>query len=217
MTQTALIVAGIALADALNPSTVIPAVYLSGADSPARRVFYFGAGVFLVSFVGGALILLGPGQVAIHALPHPSHGTKHVAAILTGLALIAIAIVLWLRRVQLAENDPPGLRSGGRSTFAAGAALMLVELPTAFPMFAAIAVIVGAHSGSIPLDLGLVALFNFIFVLPVLAIAIVIAIAPRTRTTLIAPAANWLGHHWPVVFALIALAAGLGLVVYGLL
>lgn len=217
MTKTALIVAAIAVVDSLNPSTIIPAVYLAGARSAVRQILAFSAGVFLVMAVGGTAVMLGPGQVALAALPHPSPRVQDVAALVSGIVLMVVALVMWRRRARLAEASPPGLSSGGRSTFVAGIVLMLIEIPTAFPYFAAIAIVVGAKSGSLATDIGLLVMFSAIFVLPLLLIAALVGASPRARAKIVEPAAGWLARHWPVVFAAIALAAGVGLALFGAL
>jgi cytochrome c biogenesis protein CcdA len=212
--RTTLVVAAIALADSLNPSTVVPAVYLTFSPSPTRQVLEFTAGVFTANLVCGVLLLLGPGQLLLDALPHPSPHQRHLLELAGGGVLIAVALAVWLARHRLAKAPVPGsgLRKG--SGFVAGAALMLAEFPTAFPYFGAIALIVGSHA-SLPVQLLMVAMFNLLFVAPLIAIAVLVAVLPGVRTTILEPAAAWLTQRWPKIFALLALALGVGLVVAG--
>jgi len=208
------VVSLVGLADSLNPSTVAPAVYFAMSSSPARRVLELTAGVFAVSLAGGVLLVLGPGQWLRDALPHPGPHLRHLLLLGAGALLIGGASVLWALRPRLARKGLPGSRGGGGSAFATGATVMAAELPTAFPYFGAIAVIIGS-STSLPVRLGLVALYNVLFVAPLVAIAVVLVVAPSVRRSLVEPAAVWLGRHWPKVLAGLTLVLGLGLAAAG--
>jgi hypothetical protein len=75
-------VASIALADSINPSTLIPALWLATAPSAGRLASYT-LGVFVVYMTGGLVLLLGPGQVVIGALHHvggPLGNSRHASA-----------------------------------------------------------------------------------------------------------------------------------------
>jgi len=65
MVAPALLVASIGAADSLNPSTVGPALLLATAHKPVQALASFTAGVFLVPFVAGALVILGPGELLL--------------------------------------------------------------------------------------------------------------------------------------------------------
>ena len=184
----------IALGDSLNPTTIGPAVYLALGESPARRVLEFAAGAFIVYFAGGALLLVGPGHLILDALPHPERHKRHLLELAGGVALLIAAAVIWILRKRLARRGLPGA-GGGRSggPFIAGATIMLAELPTAVPYFAAM-----------------------LFVAPLIAIAIVVEAAPAARRTVIEPVGAWLGRHWPTVFAILAAVLGAGLVAGGI-
>jgi cytochrome c biogenesis protein CcdA len=167
---TAVLVASIAFADSLNPSTILPALYLATTEQAARKLAAFAAGVFAVSFLFGVVIVAGPGELILDAVPHIGKTTKHIVEACVGGVLIAIAAGLLYKRDTIVERLPTGSTSRSRrGSFALGAGIMLVELPTALPYFAAIAAIVGSGS-NLGAQLGYVALFNFVFVLPVLAI-----------------------------------------------
>ena len=75
-----LLVASIAIADSINPSTVIPALWLAGGSSSGRLASYT-RGVFLVYLAGGIVLLFGPGQVAIGALHHIQGSLEHILGI----------------------------------------------------------------------------------------------------------------------------------------
>ena len=214
MLRAFLVVAAIAVGDSLNPSTVAPAVYLAVTRSAVRRILEFSAGVFVTYLVGGVLLLLGPGQLLLSALPHPASHEKHELAIGAGAVLLIVAAVLWSLRRRLAERSPPGAEGRRGSAFAAGATVMLAELPTAFPYFGAIAVVIGSGS-SLPVQVVMLVIFNVIFVAPLLAVAAVVARSPATRRTLLEPLATRLARHWPSIFATLLAILGTVLVVVG--
>ncbi len=66
------IMISIGLADSLNPSTIGPALYLAAQPRPRVALAQFTAGVFIVYFLGGALVALGPGQLVLSLVPKPS-------------------------------------------------------------------------------------------------------------------------------------------------
>src|SRR4051812_39509377 len=135
---------------------------LAMSPHPSRRVLEFTAGAFLANFAGGALLVLGPGHWLLSLVPTPSSHTKHLGELAGGLVLIGGAAVAWMVRRRLAERRLPGTRTQGHQAFTAGATVMLVELPTAFPYLAAIAAIVGLDRAP-AIELALVALFNLVF------------------------------------------------------
>ena len=129
----------------------------------------FTAGVFAVYFLGGAAIAVGAGQLIRPLLPHPHHHITSIIEIAVGTAMIAAAAMIWRHRATLARRDPPDFDPQGKSSWVLGASITAVELPTAFPYFAAIAAIVGSGLGPVR-DLVLLLLFNVCFVLPLLGI-----------------------------------------------
>jgi cytochrome c biogenesis protein CcdA len=135
----------IGLADSINPSTIVPALYLAGGDRPRAHVAEFTLSVFAAYFLGGVLIALGPGQLLRSILPHPDYEDRAVAEIIAGIVLIGTAAVIWRRRNRLQARALPGINPRRRSSVLLGATITVVELPTAFPYFAAIAAIVGSR------------------------------------------------------------------------
>ena len=59
MLALTLIVASIALADCVNPSTLVPALWLASARS-GRGLASFTVGVFVVYLAGGLILVLAP-------------------------------------------------------------------------------------------------------------------------------------------------------------
>jgi cytochrome c biogenesis protein CcdA len=95
-----------------------------------------------------------------------------------------------------------------------GATITVVELPTAFPYFAAIAAIVGADVDP-PRALMLILLFNLCFILPLLAIVATLTFAGDRAEPILAGGRDFLQRHWPAVLAGLALLAGIFVVLLG--
>lgn len=184
MKALALLVLGIALVDGLNPSTIAPALVLAVKRRGVVLVSLFTLGVFVPSLAAGLLVVAGPGQALIDLIPHLGPLAKHLLEIGAGVALAGVASMLWIHRRHVAggmSREPPG---GALGAAGLGAGIILAELPTAFPYFAALAAIVRS-SATLAGQLELVALFNVAFVLPLLVIVGVRAVAgPRSEAVL---------------------------------
>lgn len=205
----------IGLADSLNPSTIVPALYLATGEHPRERVFQFTVGVFAVYFVAGAAIALGPGQLLLSLVPHPSHTARYVIEVIAGAAILVAGVVLWFHRERLGDRKPPDISGGGKGTWLLGATITIVELPTAFPYFAVIAAIVG--SGLHPWrQVFLLLIFNVCFVLPLLAIVAVLAFGGARTDRLLAVGRDFLQRRWPVVLSVVAVIAGLVVIALGI-
>ncbi len=189
----------IGLVDSLNPSTVGPALYLATAEHPRRRVAEFTAAVFLVYLAGGVLIALGPGELIRSALPKGHFTVKHIAEILAGAILILGAALVWRSRKRFVERGLPQAR-GRRSSILLGATITAIELPTAFPYFAAIAALVGGSVGT-PRELGLLLIFNLCFVLPLIGILVTLTLAPRRAQGILGAGRRFLELRWPHILA----------------
>lgn len=209
------IVVSIGLADSLNPSTIGPALYMATGERARGRVAEFTFAVFAVYFLGGAAIAVGAGALIRPLLPHPRHHIANIVEVAVGVALITCAAFLWRHRRRLAHLDPPDFDPYGRSSWVLGASITAVELPTAFPYFAAIAAIVGADLDAVR-DLVLLLLFNLCFVLPLLLIVGTLTFTPDKAGRVLAVARAFLQRHWPTVLAGLALAAGVFVVALGI-
>jgi hypothetical protein len=180
----ALLVLGIALVDGLNPSTIAPALVLALKQRGVVLVSLFTLGVFIPSLAAGLLVVAGPGQALIDLIPDIGPLAKHLLEIGAAVALAGVAWTLWIHRRRVAggmSREPPG---GAVGAAGLGAGIILAELPTAFPYFAALAAIVGS-SANLAGQLELVALFNVAFILPLLVIIGVRAVAgPRSEAVL---------------------------------
>jgi cytochrome c biogenesis protein CcdA len=205
----------IGLADSLNPTTIAPALYLASGERARRDVTEYTLAVFAVYLAGGALIALGPGQLLLSLIPKPDAEDRHVIELVAGIVMIVAAALLWLNRERLGRRRIPEPEAGTRSSAILGATITAVELPTAFPYFTAIAAIVG--SGLDPVrQLVLLVIFNVCFVLPLLAVVATLWFAGDRAERLLVAARDFLRRHWPVVLAVLALLAGVFVVLLGI-
>ncbi len=209
------VVISIGLADSLNPSTIAPGLYLASGDRPLRAVTQFTLGLAGVFILAGAFIAAGPGQAILDLVPHPSPTTRYVLETVAGAAMLVAAALLWRRRARLSEKALPEPPARGRSSAVLGASIGVVELPTAFPYFAAIVAIVGSGS-SLTGQIVLIVIYNACFVLPLLLIVVTLALAPGKAQRLLTRARRFLERRWPVLVAGLALLAGVFVIVLGI-
>jgi cytochrome c biogenesis protein CcdA len=208
------LVVSIGLADSLNPTTIAPALYLASGEHARRQVIEFTLGVFIVYLVGGVAVALGPGQLLLSLIPKPGIEARHIIETVAGAALIVAAALLWRHRDRLASRKLPTPSRQSRSSAILGATITAIELPTAFPYFAAIAAIVG--SGLDPArQVVLLLLFNVFFVLPLLGIIATLTFAGSHADRLLAIGRNFLQRNWPLVLAGLLMLAGVFVVLLG--
>jgi cytochrome c biogenesis protein CcdA len=130
------------------------------------------------------------------------------------LRLIGLVVSIGLGRRRLSQREAPGTNPEGRSSMILGAAITAVELPTAFPYFAAIAAIVGSGIGSTR-QIALLVLFDVCFVLPLIGIVGMLTVAGDRAALILSRARDRLRAHWPAVLAGVALLAGIFVVTIG--
>jgi cytochrome c biogenesis protein CcdA len=205
----------VGFADSLNPTTIAPALYLATDGKHARsQVAQFTAAVFGVYLLGGVIIALGPGELLLALVPHPGKHLGYVLEIVAGGAMLTASTILWSYRKHLAKREPPDFKADGRSSALLGATITAVELPTAFPYFAAIAAIVGSDLDVIR-QVFLLVVFNLCFVAPLLGIVATLTFAGDDAKRLLARGRDFLDRRWPVVLAVLALVAGLFVILLG--
>jgi cytochrome c biogenesis protein CcdA len=209
------LVISIGLADSMNPSTIAPALYLATGEAPLRNLIEFTAAVFSVFFLGGALIVFGPGEALLALVPHPGATTRYILETVAGVAMLVAAAYVWRRRERLGSRNQAGPPKQARSSVLLGVTISLVELPTAFPYFAALAAIVGSGLG-LDRRLILLVIYNACFVLPLAGIIGTIAIAGDRASEILDRARQFLSRHWPVLLAGLALVAGLFVTLLGI-
>jgi len=124
--------------------------------------------------------------------------------------------MLVIRRHALTTSTPSASKPpGGRSAALVGAGLAGVELLTAFPYFAAIALIVGSGVSNAE-KLSLLVLYCVIYILPLIAITLVFAVMGDKAEQTLRPAGDWLTDHWPLVVGPVTGTIGVGLLAYGI-
>jgi cytochrome c biogenesis protein CcdA len=215
------VVISIGLADSLNPTTIGPALYLASGEHPRRRVLEFTAGTFAVFLLGGLILTLGPGRAILSLVPRPDATARYILETIAGAALLVAGIMLWRRRSQIQHrgHKPDGelgrfTSRVGRNPLVVGATIAVVELPTAFPYFAAIAAIVGSGSG-LTRQIVLVVIYNVCFVLPLLVIVLMLTVFGDRTLQILGTARQYLRRRWPTVVGLVALIAGAFVIALG--
>jgi hypothetical protein len=216
MPALALAVMAIALPDSLNPSLIVAAVYLALGSNPVRRTVLFTVATFAVTLAGGLAIALGLGNLILSLLPKPSHTVKWEVLTAVGVVVMCGGAVIWWRRGTLAADpeDARNVPTAHGSAVLMGAGIAGVELLTAFPYFAAIAMVLGASVAG-PTKVFLLVLYNLIYVLPLIAIVVVRAIMGEEGAQSLLPVTDWIQTRWPIVVAPVAGLAGAALTAYG--
>ena len=213
----ALAVVAIALPDSLNPSLIVADAYLTLGPGSALRTAAFTLGAFAVTLAGGLLLALGLGDLIVSLLPKLSHSVKYEVLAGLGFALAVGGAVIWWRRDSLAESEPrPPKESAGGSAVLMGSGLAGLELLTAFPYFAAIAMIAGS-SEPVSGKAALLVLYDVVYVLPLIAITVACMIWGEQAARRLRPIADWIAMHWPAVVAPAVSLVGIGLASYALI
>ena len=207
------LVVSIGLADSVNPTTIGPALYVAAGERGRRRVAEFTFAVFAVYLLGGTAIALGPGQLLLSAFT-PRREATHILELVAGAAMLGVAGLLWWQRRRLSEREPLAAIPQRRSSALLGATITAVELPTAFPYFAAITAIVGSGFDTTR-QLVLLVLFNVCFVLPLIAIVAMLTFAGAGAAATLSRTRDRLHEHWPAVLAGLALLASVFVVLLG--
>jgi len=208
------LVIGIGLLDSANPATVVPALYLAAGPNGVKSVAGFLAGFAATNMALGVLIVLGPGEAVKRHLPHADVHTKHVLELAAGGLLLLLAAALWWQRHRVSHHVAAGTKHLDRNSLLLGAGIAVVELPTAVPYFAAIAVVVGSGQPAAN-EVLLLAVFNLCFLLPVIVLLGLRMLAgERSRAWLFRLRGRidaWLATLAPALVAVV----GLALVVVG--
>lgn len=219
MAGLALAVLAIALPDSLNPSLIVADAYLTLGPGSVVRTAAFTLGAFAVTLAGGLVLALGLGDLIVSLLPKLSHHVKYEVLTGLGVALALGGAVIWWRRHDLVDSEPRPREqqpaSGSSSAVLMGSGLAGVELLTAFPYFAAIAMIAGSSEpagGKVALLL----LYDVVYVLPLIAITVACMIWGERAARRLQPIADWIATHWPMIVAPLVSLVGVGMAVYGL-
>ena len=201
------VVAAIALVDSLNPSTIAPAIYLASGERARRSVLEFAAAVLLTHAAGGVFLLLGPGPLLMSLVRELSGTLQDLGELALGLVVVVAGGLTWRHRVRLSRREMPDPNPKGRSNLMLGATIALVELPTAFPYFAAIAAILGSRV-AVPGQIAALLLYNICFVLPLVAILATLITTGDRAQQILERRRDQLRTRWPAVLAGLLLAGG---------
>lgn len=215
MLKLAIAVVAIALADCINPSLIGGELFVATGERPRQKTIAFTVAAWVVTFVFGLAIALGLGDLILALVPKPGRTVKYGLIAAAGAVLVVGGAVVWIRRRSLVKTEPSPNRDGPhRPAALMGAGIAGLELLTAFPYFAAIAMIIGSGVSSAE-RLLLLILYCVIYTLPLIVIAVIIAVMGERADRFLGPVGAWLSAHWPVVVAPLTAAFGIGVLVFG--
>lgn len=213
--KLAVAVVAIALADSINPSLIGGELFVATADHPRQKTIAFTLAAWIVTFLFGLALALGLGDLILALVPKPGRTLKYGLIAAAGVVLAAGGAVVWIRRRSLVHTetskDP---HDPHRPAALMGAGIAGLELLTAFPYFAAIAMIVGSGTSNAG-RLLLLVLYCVIYTLPLIAIAVLIAVMGERAQRILGPIGDWLSGHWPAVVAPLTIAFGIGVLAFG--
>ena len=130
--------------------------------------------------------------------------------------LLVGGTLIWVRRHALVDSDHKrDERASHGSAVLLGAGIAGVELLTAFPYFAAIAMIVGS-SVSTPAKVSLLVLYCVVYARWSIAIALACAVLGQRAERVLRPIGDWLTARWPVIVGPLTATFGLAVMVYGI-
>ena len=217
MLSLAIAVVAIALPDCINPTLIGAELLIAAGQHPARRTITFTAAAWTVTFLVGLALALGLGDLILSLLPKPGATVKYALFTAAGVVLIVSGTLVWIRRNALAGSGASG--DGGRqsrgSPVLLGGGIAGLEVLTAFPYFAAIALIVGS-SASNPGKIWLLALYCVVYTLPLIAVAVTCIVLGQRAGGVLRPVVDWMFKRWPVVIGPLAAVVGIGLTAYGI-
>jgi cytochrome c biogenesis protein CcdA len=216
MLKLALAVVMIALPDCINPTLIGAELFVATGGHPRRRTAMFTLAAFTVTLVFGLAFALGLGDLVLSLLPKVGPTVKYALIIAAGVVLTVGGTVVWLRRDALGASQAPEarIRSHGSSALI-GAGIAGVELLTAFPYFAAIALIVGSDVSRAG-KLSLLVLYCVVYALPLIAIAVAFAIMGERAERVMKPLGDWLLVHWPLIIGPLTAVIGVIVLVFGI-
>lgn len=162
--------AGLALADSLNPFTVAAQAYLLGTPNPMRRSLAFLVATFVTYLLGGVLLLAGLSLFVQRIVPLiPAWGFGAGELVLAAL-LGFFAFYAGRMAKEGKPFTPPGdLGIGATILFAVASTAS--DVPTAIPYFAA-ASSIAAQNGGWGHDLLLLIGYNLLYCAPLILLVL---------------------------------------------
>lgn len=217
MGNLTLTVIAVALVDCINPTLIGGELFVATGPHPRRRVVSFTLGAFVATLGLGLVLALGLGDLILSVLPKPGPTVKWALVTAAGVVLLGGGVMIWVRRAALISSDPTETGHGPQGPAAlVGAGLAGVELLSAFPYFAAIAMIIGSEVANVG-KVALIGLYCVVYCLPLIVIAaIFLALGERADRTL-EPFNTWLLGHWPLVVAPLTAIMGVAVATYGVI
>lgn len=209
-----LLVLSLGLADSINPVTIAVAIYLASTPDPQRRLAGYTVGVFAVYLAGGLVLIVGPGVLLRTATQGRDTRAVHLASLVIGVVVIALAIALWANRRRWAGRQLPDWVLRTESSFWLGAAMTALDLPTAFPYFGAIGAVVSSDL-ALPAELVLLIAFNVLYVLPLVVVLLARPLFGVRAEAALARIRDAVERLAPVVLSLLTFALGVVLVIHG--
>jgi cytochrome c biogenesis protein CcdA len=169
------LIVSVGLADSIDPTMILPAVYFASRPDSGWSVAKFAGGVFTVNVIGGVAIALGPGRFLLSLAPHLGSRTTHRLELAAGALLLVAAVVLWLWRPR---PRPATHERSPHAAYLVGATIALAELPTALPYFVVTVAVIRAQEG-IASTVALLSTYQVLYLTPVLAISVLSRHASR--------------------------------------
>lgn len=216
MLKLTLAVVAIALPDSINPTLIGGQLLVATRAHPRRQTIAFTVGAFVVTFVFGLAVALGLGDLILSVVPKPGPTVKYALVTAAGVALLLGGAVVMLRRRHLASSEPGSKRSSPHGAAALiGAGVAGIELLTAFPYFAAIAMIIGSGVSG-PEKLTLLIVYCVVYSLPLIVIAAAFAVMGDAAEKRVRPFGDWMVGHWPLIVGPITAAFGVAVLAFGI-
>ncbi|HYB29095.1 MAG TPA: GAP family protein [Solirubrobacteraceae bacterium] len=216
MFKLSVAVVAIALPDCINPSLIGGELFVATGRRPRRRTAAFTLGAWAVTFTFGLALALGLGDLILALVPKPSAPVKYGLVAGAGLVLVISGAVLWVRRRALVSGKAAHDRGEPHEPAALiGAGIAGFELLTAFPYFAAIALIAGSGVSNAG-KLWLLLLYCLVYTLPLIAIVVTIALAGERGERILGRIGDWMLAHWPAVVAPLTAVFGLAVLAFGI-
>ncbi len=217
MLSLAVAVVAIALPDSINPSLIGAELFFAAGHHPGRRTLMFSLAAWTVTFLIGLALALGLGDLILSVLPRPGATVKYALFIAAGVVLVVGGTAVWVRRRALGSSEPASEaepKSHG-SPIVLGGGIAGLEILTAFPYFAAIAMIVGSNVSN-PAKLWLLVLYCVVYTLPLIAIAVACLVMGDRAEGALRPVVNWMLARWPVIVGPLAAIIGVVVTAYGI-
>jgi cytochrome c biogenesis protein CcdA len=215
MLKLALTVVAIALPDCINPSLIGGELFVALGSRPRRRTAAFTLAAVAVTFGFGLAFALGLGDLIQSLVPQLGATVKYALITAAGTVLVAGGVLALIRRKALTMPKPASEHRSHRSAALLGAGIAAVELLTAFPYFAAIALIVGSNVSAAG-KVFLLLLYCVVYALPLIVIAVLFAVKGERAEAILRPVSDWLFVHWPEIVGPLTLIIGIGVTAFGI-